>query len=182
MIKSFYISGGTCFSTNWGEISQTDHEKKKIAPKCAEWKIWEGERSWWMVGVGGYFILSLIFKYWYFELVLVQYCICNSRLQEVIKVPVLLSCIIPACLKSTTEVTTLNLLYFVKRKHVRKRQKCLLKHLVCCTCILGEYSITCYLVLSAISYLHKTSVDILPNTRTWPQLRFYYSIEIFDIT
>lgn len=132
-----------------------------------------------MVGVGGYFGLSLIFKYWYLYL----YCICNARLQEVIKVPVL-SCIIPACLKSRTEVKTLKLLHFVKRKHVLKRQKCLLKHLVCCTCILGEYSITCYLALSAISYLHKTSVDILPQKSTRPLLqyrdiRYYFKSHFF---
>ena len=44
MIKSFQTSGGTCLSTNWGDVSQTDYEKKKMAPKGVEWKSWEGDR------------------------------------------------------------------------------------------------------------------------------------------
>ena len=44
MIKSFQTSGGTCLSTNWGEVSGTDYEKKKTAPKGVEWKDWEGQR------------------------------------------------------------------------------------------------------------------------------------------
>jgi len=44
MIKSFQTSGGTCLSTNWDEVAQTDYEKKKEAPKGVEWKNWEGKR------------------------------------------------------------------------------------------------------------------------------------------
>lgn len=44
MIKSFQTSGGTCLSTNWGEVAKTDYEKKKMAPKGVEWKSWEGDR------------------------------------------------------------------------------------------------------------------------------------------
>ena len=43
MIKSFQTSGGTCLSTNWDEVSKTDYEKKRVAPKGSEWKTWEGD-------------------------------------------------------------------------------------------------------------------------------------------
>ncbi len=46
MIKSFQTSGGTCLSTNWNEVQQTDYEdpKHRQAPKGSEWKNWEGDR------------------------------------------------------------------------------------------------------------------------------------------
>jgi len=44
MIKSYQTSGGTCLSTNWNEVSDTDYEKKRQAPKGSEWRNWEGER------------------------------------------------------------------------------------------------------------------------------------------
>lgn len=44
MIKSFQTSGGTCLSTNWNEVSGTDYEKQRTAPKGSEWKNWEGDR------------------------------------------------------------------------------------------------------------------------------------------
>merc|ERR1712129_16848 len=44
MAKSFQTSGGTVLSTNWGEVSKTDYEKEKQAPKGMEWKNWEGDR------------------------------------------------------------------------------------------------------------------------------------------
>jgi len=44
MIKSFQTSGGTSLSTNWNEVSNTDYEKERTAPKGSEWKNWEGER------------------------------------------------------------------------------------------------------------------------------------------
>jgi suppressor of G2 allele of SKP1 len=44
MIKSFQTSGGTCLSTNWNEVSGTDYEKERTAPKGSEWKNWEGDR------------------------------------------------------------------------------------------------------------------------------------------
>lgn len=44
MIKSFQTSGGTCLSTNWDEVSKTDYEKERKAPKGVEWKNWEGEK------------------------------------------------------------------------------------------------------------------------------------------
>lgn len=44
MIKSYQTSGGTCLSTNWKEVSNTDYEKKRQAPKGSEWRNWEGER------------------------------------------------------------------------------------------------------------------------------------------
>jgi hypothetical protein len=42
MKKSFQTSGGTVLSTNWGEVSKTDYEKDRTAPKGMEWKNWEG--------------------------------------------------------------------------------------------------------------------------------------------
>jgi hypothetical protein len=44
MKKSFQTSGGTVLSTNWGEVSKTDYEKTRQAPKGVEWKNWEGEK------------------------------------------------------------------------------------------------------------------------------------------
>jgi len=44
MSKSFQTSGGTVLSTNWDEVSKTDYEKEKQAPKGMEWKNWEGDR------------------------------------------------------------------------------------------------------------------------------------------
>jgi len=44
MVKSFQTSGGTVLSTNWDEVSKTDYEKERQAPKGQEWKNWEGER------------------------------------------------------------------------------------------------------------------------------------------
>mmetsp|Transcript_35467 Transcript_35467/g.52916 ORF Transcript_35467/g.52916 Transcript_35467/m.52916 type:complete len:427 (-) Transcript_35467:475-1755(-) len=44
MIKSFQTSGGTVLSTNWDEVSKTDYEKERQAPKGVEWKNWEGEK------------------------------------------------------------------------------------------------------------------------------------------
>lgn len=44
MVKSFQTSGGTVLSTNWDEVSKTDYEKERQAPKGMEWKNWEGEK------------------------------------------------------------------------------------------------------------------------------------------
>ena len=44
MKKSFQTSGGTVLSTNWNEVSKTDYEKVRQAPKGVEWKNWEGEK------------------------------------------------------------------------------------------------------------------------------------------
>ena len=44
MIKSYQTSGGTVLSTNWDEVSKTDYEKKRTAPKGIEWKNWEGKK------------------------------------------------------------------------------------------------------------------------------------------
>ena len=40
----FQTSGGTVLSTNWDEVSKTDYEKERQAPKGQEWKNWEGQR------------------------------------------------------------------------------------------------------------------------------------------
>lgn len=45
MKKSFQTSGGTVLSTNWGEVSKTDYEEKRQAPKGMEWKNWEGKKA-----------------------------------------------------------------------------------------------------------------------------------------
>eukprot|EP00565_Helicotheca_tamesis_P004290 CAMPEP_0185738964 /NCGR_PEP_ID=MMETSP1171-20130828/34281_1 /TAXON_ID=374046 /ORGANISM="Helicotheca tamensis, Strain CCMP826" /LENGTH=404 /DNA_ID=CAMNT_0028410367 /DNA_START=63 /DNA_END=1274 /DNA_ORIENTATION=+ len=37
MIKSMQTSGGTVLSTNWDEVSKTDYEKERQAPKGMEW-------------------------------------------------------------------------------------------------------------------------------------------------
>lgn len=44
MIKSYQTSGGTHLSGNWNEVSKTDYEKQRTAPKGQEWKNWEGEK------------------------------------------------------------------------------------------------------------------------------------------
>ncbi|KAL7537858.1 hypothetical protein ACHAXR_010455 [Thalassiosira sp. AJA248-18] len=44
MVKSMQTSGGTCLSTNWGEVEKTDYEKKRDAPKGMEWKDYEGRK------------------------------------------------------------------------------------------------------------------------------------------
>ena len=44
MKKSFQTSGGTVLSTNWKEVSKTDYEKERQAPKGLEWRNWEGEK------------------------------------------------------------------------------------------------------------------------------------------
>lgn len=44
MKKSFQTSGGTVLSTNWEEVSKTDYEKKRQAPKGMEWRTWEGKK------------------------------------------------------------------------------------------------------------------------------------------
>lgn len=44
MKKSFQTSGGTVLSTNWNEVSGTDYEKQRQAPKGMEWRNWEGEK------------------------------------------------------------------------------------------------------------------------------------------
>ena len=44
MKKSFQTSGGTVLSTNWKEVSQTDYEKQRQAPKGMEWRSWEGDK------------------------------------------------------------------------------------------------------------------------------------------
>jgi hypothetical protein len=44
MKKSFQTSGGTVLSTNWDEVSNTDYEKKRQAPKGMEWRTWEGAK------------------------------------------------------------------------------------------------------------------------------------------
>jgi hypothetical protein len=38
MNKSMQTSGGTCLSTNWGEVKEKDYEKEQVAPKGMEWK------------------------------------------------------------------------------------------------------------------------------------------------
>ena len=38
MNKSMQTSGGTCLSTNWGEVKDKDYEKEQVAPKGMEWK------------------------------------------------------------------------------------------------------------------------------------------------
>lgn len=40
MVKSFSTSGGTCLSTNWGEVGTTDYEQERQAPDGMEWKKW----------------------------------------------------------------------------------------------------------------------------------------------
>lgn len=42
MNKSFQTSGGTCLSTNWGEVEKKDYEKERTAPEGMEWKKWDG--------------------------------------------------------------------------------------------------------------------------------------------
>jgi len=44
MIKSMQTSGGTVLSTNWDEVSKTDYEKERQAPKGMEWKNYEGKK------------------------------------------------------------------------------------------------------------------------------------------
>lgn len=44
MKKSFQTSGGTVLSTNWNEVSKTDYEKERQAPKGMEWRNWEGAK------------------------------------------------------------------------------------------------------------------------------------------
>jgi suppressor of G2 allele of SKP1 len=44
MKKSFQTSGGTVLSTNWDEVSKTDYEKTRKAPKGMEWRNWEGKK------------------------------------------------------------------------------------------------------------------------------------------
>ncbi len=44
MKKSFQTSGGTVLSTNWKEVSSTDYEKQRQAPKGMEWRSWEGDK------------------------------------------------------------------------------------------------------------------------------------------
>jgi suppressor of G2 allele of SKP1 len=44
MVKSMQTSGGTCLSTNWGEVEKTDYEKERQAPKGMEWKNYEGKK------------------------------------------------------------------------------------------------------------------------------------------
>lgn len=44
MIKSYQTSGGTHLSGNWDEVSKTDYEKIRTAPKGQEWKNWEGQK------------------------------------------------------------------------------------------------------------------------------------------
>ena len=44
MVKSMQTSGGTCLSTNWGEVEKTDYEKERQAPKGMEWKDNEGKK------------------------------------------------------------------------------------------------------------------------------------------
>mmetsp|Transcript_15177 Transcript_15177/g.23093 ORF Transcript_15177/g.23093 Transcript_15177/m.23093 type:complete len:406 (+) Transcript_15177:47-1264(+) len=43
MIKSFQTSNGTVLSTNWDEVSKTDYEKQRRAPKGMEWKDADGK-------------------------------------------------------------------------------------------------------------------------------------------
>lgn len=44
MVKSYQTSGGTVLSTNWNEVSTTDYEKERQAPKGMEWKDQDGNR------------------------------------------------------------------------------------------------------------------------------------------
>mmetsp|Transcript_29170 Transcript_29170/g.86354 ORF Transcript_29170/g.86354 Transcript_29170/m.86354 type:complete len:410 (-) Transcript_29170:1444-2673(-) len=44
MVKSFQTSGGTVLSTNWNDVSKTDYEKERQAPKGMEWKDQDGNR------------------------------------------------------------------------------------------------------------------------------------------
>lgn len=44
MNKSFQTSGGTVLSTNWGDVSDKDYEKEKVAPDGMEWRSWEGDK------------------------------------------------------------------------------------------------------------------------------------------
>ena len=44
MVKSMQTSGGTVLSTNWEEVSKTDYEKERQAPKGMEWKTYEGDK------------------------------------------------------------------------------------------------------------------------------------------
>ncbi|KAL7467813.1 hypothetical protein ACHAXS_008046 [Conticribra weissflogii] len=44
MIKSMQTSGGTVLSTNWDEVSKTDYEKERQAPRGMEWKTYEGKK------------------------------------------------------------------------------------------------------------------------------------------
>jgi suppressor of G2 allele of SKP1 len=45
MKKSFQTSGGTVLSTNWDEVSKTDYEKTKKAPKGMEWRNWQDDKK-----------------------------------------------------------------------------------------------------------------------------------------
>eukprot|EP00985_Skeletonema_marinoi_P015049 scaffold7671_cov132-Skeletonema_marinoi.AAC.12 len=44
MVKSMQTSGGTCLSTNWDEVENTDYEKERQAPKGMEWKTYENDK------------------------------------------------------------------------------------------------------------------------------------------
>jgi hypothetical protein len=44
MVKSMQTSGGTCLSTNWGEVEKSNYEKERQAPKGMEWKDCKGNK------------------------------------------------------------------------------------------------------------------------------------------